>query len=95
MKRNLYSYGNNSPSRDQPEKPAELMDLSPFPFGNTHRGKPMEDVPAKYLLWLWNEGLWELQKELGSRGRVARYIARNLSSLEMEDKDTIVEHRPE
>lgn len=31
------------------------FDLMPMPFG-VHKGKPMQDVPATYLHWLWHEG---------------------------------------
>ena len=31
-----------------------LEDNSPMPFGK-HKNKPMEEVPASYLLWLWDE----------------------------------------
>lgn len=30
-----------------------LSDDSPMPYG-VHKDKPMVDVPAKYLLWLWD-----------------------------------------
>lgn len=33
----------------------ELDDNSPMPFG-MYRGKRMEEVPAQYLLWLFNKG---------------------------------------
>jgi uncharacterized protein (DUF3820 family) len=29
----------------------QLTDTSPMPWG-AHKGTPMEDVPARYLLWL-------------------------------------------
>lgn len=29
-----------------------------MPFGK-HQGEPLEDVPAGYLVWLWNKGLKE------------------------------------
>lgn len=96
MKRVSYNYGGGSPSDERPEKPAELIDLSPMPFGK-HLGEPMEDVPAKYLFYLWNEDYWRIYKEDKHTVRhlVARYIARNFSALEKEDTDTIIEHRPE
>jgi len=33
-----------------------LEDGDPMPFGK-HKDEPMVDVPARYLVWLWNEGL--------------------------------------
>jgi uncharacterized protein (DUF3820 family) len=61
----------------------ELKDEDPMPFGK-HKGEPMQDVPAKYFHYLWNNGLKE---DKGSN--VADYIRRNLSSLKMEHKDGI------
>lgn len=29
-----------------------LDDMDPMPFGK-HAGRPMQDVPAQYLHWLW------------------------------------------
>ena len=52
-----------------------LTDDSPMPFGK-HEGERMEDVPAKYLVWLYNDGLKE--------GPVRRYIEDNLKVLEQE-----------
>lgn len=74
-----------------------LIDLSPLPLPfKAHYGKAMQDVPARYLLWLWNNGLWEIwQKPITTtRRQVAFYIAENMASLESEDKDTIVTHKP-
>lgn len=31
-------------------------DASPMPFGK-HKDEPLVDVPARYLVWLWNDGL--------------------------------------
>ena len=45
-------------------------DLMPF---RVHRGKPMIDVPAKYLIWLYNEGC--------SHQGVKQYIIENLDAL--------------
>lgn len=59
-----------------------------MPFGK-HMGTQMIDVPAKYLLWLWDSGVW---REIGTAMHV--YIKRNFSSLESECRDYIVEHRP-
>lgn len=38
---------------------SQVTDLSSMPFG-AHKGKKMQDVPAQYLLWLYDNdtGLW-------------------------------------
>lgn len=61
----------------------ELEDTDPMPFG-MHRGEPMQDVPAKYLHYLWTNG-----KKEDRRCPVADYIRRNLSALQQEYKDGI------
>jgi hypothetical protein len=79
------------------EELPRLIDLSPLPLPfKAHYGKAMQDVPARYLLWLWNNGLWEIYKEPRTtpRHQVAHYIVENMASLESEDKDTIIQHRP-
>lgn len=49
----------------------------------------MEKVPAKYLLWLWDEGIH------AEPGRdIHEYIKRSFSALETEAKDYLVQHRP-
>lgn len=53
----------------------ELNDNSPMPWGK-YKGTDMEDVPASYLLWLWNEGKCS--------GNVKEYIKDNLEVLEQE-----------
>lgn len=61
----------------------ELSDLDPMPFGK-HKGKPMQDVPAHYLHWLWVNG-----KQSDSQCPVADYIQRNISALQQEHKDGV------
>lgn len=53
-----------------------------MPFGK-HKDKPMQDVPADYLHWLWSNGL------KGKQTPVANYIRANLDALKMEHKDGI------
>jgi uncharacterized protein (DUF3820 family) len=60
----------------------ELDDLDPMPFGK-HRGIPMQDVPARYLHWLWTNGA---DKE---KSQVADYIRRNLNALKIDYPDGI------
>jgi uncharacterized protein (DUF3820 family) len=52
-----------------------LTDNTPMPFGK-YRGKPMIEVPAKYLLWLFNEGC--------DHQGVKDYINDNLDALRKE-----------
>lgn len=60
----------------------KLDDTSLMPFGK-HRGKPMSDVPASYLHYLWQNGMKNEQSP------VADYIRRNLDALKLENKDLI------
>lgn len=53
----------------------ELNDKSPMPFGK-YVGKAMANVPAKYLLWLFDQGC--------SHDGVRRYILDNLEGLKKE-----------
>ena len=48
----------------------------------------MEDVPASYLLWLWEEGYWNKPGELHD------YIAESFTALLMDAPDFIVKHKP-
>lgn len=59
-----------------------LTDLDPMPFGK-HRGTPMQDVPAHYLHFLWQNGMKDEQSP------VADYIRRNLNALKQEYTDGI------
>lgn len=57
-----------------------------MPFGE-HKDKPMKDVPAKYLLWLYDEII--IREEAGdilryTEREVADYIEENLEALEEE-----------
>ena len=60
-----------------------LDDTSPMPFGK-YRGTPMQDVPADYLHWLWQNGM-----KNDKLSPVADYIRRNLSALKQEHPDGI------
>lgn len=63
--------------------PKELTDTDPMPFGQ-HKGAPMQDVPARYLHYLWING-----KKQDNRCPVANYIRRNLTALQQEYRDGI------
>lgn len=65
----------------------KLTDQSLMPFGK-HRGKNMEDVPASYLLWLWEEDKWN------EPGDLHDYIADSFTALTKQAKDFIVTHHP-
>lgn len=52
-----------------------LLDTSPMPFGK-FKGDKMENVPATYLLWLYNNNK--------CFGLVKDYIIDNLQVLEQE-----------
>lgn len=68
-----------------------MDDNSPMLFGK-YRGEKMEDVPARYLLWLWDEGLYRETRP--DRQALRGYISSNFSALETEAKDYIVQNRP-
>lgn len=70
-----------------------LTDESLMPFGQygPTRGdhRRMTDVPAQYLLYLWDSGIWQ------KKGRaVHEYIKENFSALELDAPDYIVTHQP-
>jgi len=56
-----------------------LQDDSPMPFGK-YKGDKMINVPASYLLWLYNENK--------CNKNVRDYIEENLDVLKMELKKT-------
>jgi uncharacterized protein (DUF3820 family) len=60
-----------------------LEDTDKMPFGQ-HKGEPMQDVPAKYFHYLWNDGLRH-----DKRSDVADYIRRNIDALKLEHPDGI------
>jgi len=64
-------------------KVPELKDTDPMPFGK-HQGVPMQDVPARYLHYLWTHG-----KKEDPGCEVSDYIKRNLNGLKMEYRDGI------
>lgn len=54
----------------------EYTDGTPFPFGK-HKGKPMANVPAEYLLWC-RENIRNLEQGIKD------YIEANLQGLQQE-----------
>lgn len=58
-----------------------LHDTDPMPFGK-HQGVKMQDVPASYLHYLWQNGL-----KNDKTSDVADYIRRSLGALKQEYPD--------
>lgn len=58
-----------------------MNDQDKMPFGK-FKGEMLENVPASYLLWLWNEGV--------SHEGLRAYISDSMSALQMECPDIIV-----
>lgn len=70
-----------------------LTDSDPMPYGE-HQGVPMDNVPASYFRFLWNNGLCRRTspEPLSDREQVANYILENLAALQSEDSDGIWEN---
>ncbi|MCB0595440.1 MAG: DUF3820 family protein [Phaeodactylibacter sp.] len=56
----------------------KLEDHSPMPYGK-YQGKAMEDVPAGYLIWLYDNAR--------ASPAVARYVKDNMDVLQKEIKE--------
>ncbi len=56
-------------------------DLSPMPFGQ-YSGKPLQDVPAKYLHWLWGKRPLDDKK-------LENYIWNSIEALKVDFPDGI------
>lgn len=54
---------------------AQINDDTPMPWGK-YKGTPMEDVPASYLLWLYDVGTKD--------NDIMHYIRENLDVLQKE-----------
>lgn len=80
-----------------------FTDTDPMPFGK-HRGEPLQDVPARYLAWLWRDGLREYSQNrpgltenstidmphaLFDKYRLANYIHNSKSAIEQEIGETL------
>ena len=61
----------------------KLEDLDLMPFGK-YKGKPMQDIPANYLHYLWVNGMMH-----DKQSNVADYIKRNLHALKQEHPDGV------
>lgn len=62
-------------------------------FGK-YNGTAIGKVPASYLLWLWNNGMWRANTRSQAEDPVRLYIVENFHALETECPDTIIDHRP-
>lgn len=62
-----------------------MNDLDPMPFGK-YKGTPMQDVPASYLHWLWENGMKHKKDD-----RIHKYIVNSLTALKDENPDLIWE----
>lgn len=60
------------------------------PANGDHR--LMKDIPAKYLLWLWDNVLWNT--EIPAQLPVREYVKGTLKVLESEEPDYILQHKP-
>jgi uncharacterized protein (DUF3820 family) len=56
----------------------KLKDTDPMPFGK-HKGQPLKDVPASYLLWLY-----EQMRRENDNVKLAFYVEENLNQLNQE-----------
>jgi hypothetical protein len=64
-----------------------LTDVDPMPFGQ-YAGRPMQDIPASYLHYLWTNGLKDNPRG-DDRVAVSDYIRRSLSALKLDHPDGV------
>lgn len=70
-----------------------MTDEDEITFGK-YNGTPIGKVPAGYLLWLWDNGMWRAFTPSQRDDPVRLYILKNFHALETECPDMILEHRP-
>jgi hypothetical protein len=74
-----------------------LSDYDKMPFGK-HIDCKMEDVPADYLLYLWDEApepLWKAENATRPDAKAVRdYIIWRFDHLVTEAPDRIIDHWP-
>ncbi len=68
-------------ARGKAKREPALTDTDVMPFGK-YRDKPMQDVPASYLWWLYEQGLENISDQ-----KVANYIWNSLDAIKMEMKE--------
>jgi len=62
-------------------------------FGK-YNGHKIGEVPAGYLLWLWDNGMWDDHVRGAANDPVRQYIIQHFHALETECPDRIITHRP-
>jgi hypothetical protein len=88
--------------RNQDKRQPVYGDTDAMPFGK-HKGEPMQDVPARYLRWLWTEGeIKDYSKTIPEHDidkqrlwilekvKLANYIWNSREALEQELGDTFI-----
>ena len=70
-----------------------MSDNDEITFGK-YNGTPIGKVPASYLLWLWENGMYRANVKGADNDPVRLYIIQNFHALETECSDRIIEHRP-
>jgi Putative quorum-sensing-regulated virulence factor len=70
-----------------------MTDDDEITFGR-YNGTKIGKVPASYLLWLWNNGMWMANSRSQREDPVRIYIVKNFNALETECPDIIIDHRP-
>jgi uncharacterized protein (DUF3820 family) len=60
-----------------------MSDIDLMPFGK-YKDVPMQDVPASYFHYLWQNGMKD-----DKRSPVADYIRKNLNALKTENPDLL------
>lgn len=75
-----------------------FTDTDPMPFGK-YKGEPLQDVPASYLRWLWNELKADnfhkasvgpvLPDHISVKVKLANYIHNSRAAIEQELGETL------
>lgn len=61
-------------------------------FGK-YRGQRLGDIPADYLIWLWNKGFNAKHWQKDDDGRLSRWIEKQIPFLEKECPDKIIDRK--
>lgn len=76
---------------NRPPLPYAYEDTDIMPFG-AHIDKRLEDVPAQYLLFLWDSWLHTCTNQKHRRYPLYAYVYNNYSALQMDAPDYIPTH---